>query len=274
MADWPLIGGVVHAAAGVVAGSTDGTTVTSSATADTKGAWAELSASLPFDVQKITLHFTQTTVNVNTFLLDLGIGTAGSEQVIVPDLISGHGTSGAIYQVDLPVAIPVGTRLAARVASSATSATMIVAVHLEGKQDWIAPPPFSTVSAYGANTADSGGTSVDPGGTVNTKGAWVELTSSVAGLTRGLLIGMAHQNNNTGAVAKWLVDVGIGAAGAEQIIISDLWVRGTGTRLFTPNYMGPYPVNIPAGTRLAVRTQCTITDASDRLIDFAAYGLE
>jgi hypothetical protein len=43
---------------------------------------------------------------------------------------------------------------------------------------------------------------------------------------------------------------------------------------FTPATFGPLSVQIPANTRLSARCQCSITDATDRLIEVALYGLD
>jgi hypothetical protein len=43
---------------------------------------------------------------------------------------------------------------------------------------------------------------------------------------------------------------------------------------WSPNTVGPLPVDIPAGTRIAARMQASITDATDRLMDVIVYGID
>jgi len=40
-----------------------------------------------------------------------------------------------------------------------------------------------------------------------------------------------------------------------------------------PPVLGPFPVAIPSGSRIAARAQCNISDATDRLFDVAVYGV-
>ena len=66
--------------------------------------------------------------------------------------------------------------------------------------------------------------------------------------------------------------IGIGAAGSEKIVAADLTARSSSiTDEVRPSFIA-LPVAIPAGSRIAVRAQCSITDATDHLFDIALYG--
>ena len=115
---------------------------------------------------------------------------------------------------------------------------------------------------------------MDPGATANTKGSYAEITSSTSYDTRMLLIAFGGQGNLIRTNCRWLVDIATGSAGSETVIIADLAVgsHNIGDNVL-PAYIGPIPVHIPAGTRIAARCQCDITDATDRLMDIALYGI-
>jgi hypothetical protein len=71
------------------------------------------------------------------------------------------------------------------------------------------------------------------------------------------------------------MDVAIGASGSEKIILPNLFMTThTTSDEIAPSVFGPYSVYIPSGTRLAVRAQCSITDATDRTFDAMIYGIE
>ena len=89
-----------------------------------------------------------------------------------------------------------------------------------------------------------------------------------------LLIAIGNRSNAGAALAGFLVDVAIGGAGSEQIIIPNRpLVSSALNGEFTPHVLGPFPVTIPTGSRIAVRGQSTTNDASDRCFDVVVYGV-
>jgi hypothetical protein len=91
-------------------------------TANIKGAWTQLIASSPVEVDAISIMIGQAgdvnRTNNATALLDIGLGASGSEAVIIPNLflrwtttLDGPFLTG---EVILPISIPSGSRLAAR----------------------------------------------------------------------------------------------------------------------------------------------------------------
>jgi hypothetical protein len=123
--------------------------------------------------------------------------------------------------------------------------------------------------AYGITAGSSDGVSVDPGGTPNTKGAWTQIVAATTRRIRRLVIGIAH----TGGVAglrNWLLDIGVGAAAAEVVVIPDIPIIGeTNASMLQPASIF-FDREIPSGTRLSARVQCGT--ASDPL-NMALYGL-
>jgi hypothetical protein len=136
-------------------------------------------------------------------------------------------------------------------------------------------PPLTRVTDYGTNTADSGAVSVDPGATINTKGSWTQIVASTTNPIRMLMVGIGNGANATRTAYDWLLDIGIGGSGSEVVILADQHLEAhTSDDLMSPTFIGPFPCNIPAGTRIAARSQCSGNDAADRLCDVQIYGID
>ena len=169
----------------------------------------------------------------------------------------------------VPFFIPKGTRIAVRGQSSNASDTLQIAIHLYAA-GLSSPVGLGSCETFGANTADSGGVQIDPGSTANTKGSWTEIVSSTTNDVRWLA-GILGHNGDTSTGSQWvLYDVAIGAAAAEEIIIENLPFRNTS---FEAGWGHPFfgPVDIPAGSRIAVRAQSSEND-SNRYHDIVLYG--
>ncbi|MGH3987826.1 MAG: hypothetical protein ACRDTZ_10960 [Pseudonocardiaceae bacterium] len=79
----------------------------------------------------------------------------------------------------------------------------------------------------------------------------------------------------TASNATWLVDIGVGGAGSEQVLVPNFRLAATTFETFVPSVMPTVPVSIPQSSRLAVRAQCSITTNSigGRLFDVVLYGI-
>lgn len=269
MGDWPPTSGGRVQAAGATTANSGGTSITGSGTNNTKGSWIELIAAT--DSMSAGLILTAN-IPAASHLLDIGIGAAGSETVLVPDILLAMTLANMTTQVMFPVTVPAGARISARVAATAGAAAPTITVYLVGG-GFDASVGRSAVTAYGATAADSGGVSVDPGGTANTKGSWTEIVASTTASMKVLIIGTGNQANLAATAASWLADIGVGGAGSEQIIVPNYRLVASVNETLGPLFSPVIPVSIPQGSRLAVRSQCTTTDATDRLIDFILYGI-
>lgn len=272
MADWTLIGGANDTrAVGLTAGTTRGTLVTAGA-ANTKGAYAQLTASSPIDCDAFIVTVQE--ISGADCLIDIAVGGAGSEQIICANLhhINGTFESGLNYFVPIP--IPIATRIAARSQTIPGASVQALGVHLI-KGGHIYPSPMGRMTTYGANTADSGGVSIDPGAAANTKGAYSEITSSTTNPIKGFILAVGTAGNVALSTGNWFVDVAVGGAGSEVVILPDWYLRSTASADGILPAVSPiFPIEIPASTRIAVRAQSTITDATDRLFDAFIYGLD
>lgn len=254
------------------------TAITSSATANTKGSYTQLMASTSFDAAAIMLEL-NTNFGDTNYLLDVAVGAAASEQIIIPNLALAFNV-GMALSVLFPIAIPAGSRLSARCQDNFGSSL----VHMSGQlfsSSFLNTPPFHTVTAYGANTATSAGTIADGGAVANTKGAWAQLSASTTQAHDGLIIAAVKSPQSTVVTADYsqLADIGVGAAGSENILIPD--IRCLASRSPSSSFKGAlqppifcYPqCDIPAGVRLAVRQLSSSTNAADRANSYVVYGL-
>jgi len=277
MGDWPLQGdGQRFEAAGADTSASKGTAVTSSATVNTKGSYAPIIASTAFDAAGFYLVITNTAVSQADYdcLMDIAVGAEGLEQVIVSNYL--YKQSNADYigrSVYFPISIPAGTRIAARWQQDSVASGEVadVTVILVGAS-FIPSKPLQRCTTYGAVTADTGGVTVDPGGTANTKGDYSEITSSSTNPIKHLILGFGSNSNGSMTESVWLVDIAVGAEESEQVLIANIpLISNSGENMF---WVSSFPCHIPAGTRISARAQCSIIDATDRLFDIAIYGID
>ena len=101
-------------------------TLTASGTAHTKGSWTQIIASAPFDIGMlwITADDNHAASTNTSMLLDIGIGAASSEVVLLPDILAGHSTLSASQGFMVPIFIPQGTRISGRIQAAITSDTL------------------------------------------------------------------------------------------------------------------------------------------------------
>lgn len=270
------IGGVNHGGRAETIGATYsagssavGTTITASGTANTKGSWVSLGTP-SFQYEAFDISIAETAASSKC--VDIGVNDgSGNWHVIVADLqFNGSKSADLLIGYHLPVRLKsdkqVGMRCQASTASHVLNAT------LTGYSRGGAPG-YSRMVRLSATT-NSRGTTVDPGGTANTKGAWTEVIASTAQHYDALLaiIGQAGDTTRT-ASATGLVDIGLGAASSEFVIVPNVFLRWTTTLDGPVLHWGPMPISTPAGVRLACRGACSDATAGDRTFDLALYGL-
>jgi hypothetical protein len=263
----PLYEAVVAAASDVA--------VPSSVSANVKGAWTTLKATTERDAFLYYMQIRSAGETGRDALVDLAYGPAGSEIVIAENMLYAfQGTSKEYLTVNvlLPVQIPAGSRLAARCACS-TGSTNVRMSGMLGCCPMSGYPRAPLFETLGYVTADSGGTSVDPGGSAGTRGAWTEIGWTT--LPWRLMMPMVGNNKNTAmSAADWAFDIGYGMAGSEKVVTTGMMAwASTNEDGIHPKGHGPFPVSIPAGQRMVARSVCSITDATDRLLDLLLVGI-
>lgn len=234
--------------------------------------WTQLIAATSFDYAGFLVQW-GLALTTNRFMLDIGVGASTAEQAIVPNLYTADAAVDLIQSAYFPIMVPAGARLSARAQTSATAGTNQIFCQVLGvAANPRAATPMGRVTAYGLTTGTTSATSLDPGATINTKGAYVALSASTTEDMRWVVIVFGHNAAAATGGPTYLVDIAVGAAAAEQVIIANLFVcmNSSGYNFTSPICL---PVNIPAGTRISARCQCSLNTATIRLLDVALYGV-
>lgn len=227
-------------------------TLTSGGASDTTGSWVEIYSSTEADIYELDIclaaHSFQGSINSSS-LVEIGIGSSGAETTIIPYLQFGHVHTGFSHRI--PIFIPVGTRVAARVTCAVASRTVTLAFHPRTDKNYWKPANYCL--SYGVVLSSSRGTVLTIPGSTNTKGAWTELTPATTERLSGLIICQGSGSNNMTSQFI-LVDIGYGAAGSEQILIPDISVQySSSEEIWHFGSPKTFDVDIPLGTRLAAR---------------------
>lgn len=244
-----------------------GTGVTSSASTNTKGTYTAISASTPCACDSFIVQLTNYNADQHDFLCDIAVGAGGSEQIIAANLYCGSTAETPTYEYPIDMQIPSGTRVAAAVACSAGSKTIQVVILLVVKHP-DGSTTFQKLTTMGAATGTSGGTSIDPGTSVNTKGAYTQIVASTAESYSAILVAVGNQLQQARVQSKWLVDIAI----ISDILIPDIVVTCGVNRSVMPG-THLYRVEVPLGSQLRARASSDNTTATKRLIDIILYGL-
>ena len=249
--------------------------VSSSASANTKGSWVEVFSSTDFTANFIWILGGWSTGGRN-YLIDVAIGSAGNEKVILSNLHYAGSTINASrigFNFSFPIYIPSGERVSIRCQSTSGSQSIRFNVGISAIT-FGSRPGYNKVITYGAVTGDSGGTQVDPGGSALTKGSWVQFKDSTE-MNIGAIMMSIGNRQNTAPGWEWAyVDIGVGGAGSEVVVIPDIGHHMTYEN--ESRVPGQTPIlfcNIPKGSRVALRASSNITDATDRLMDIVLYAL-
>jgi hypothetical protein len=252
----------------VTAADRDGTTITASATANTKGAYSagQLIAALDepsYGLWVMVSNPGQAAAVALGYLLDIGIGPSGSEVDLIPNLNCGNASATDSSSQNggkswyFPIYIPDGERIAARAQSTTVSEAFEVAIWCE--QDFVRPPYYvSAVTTYGAVTSgDSEGTTVAGGN--GAFGSWVSIGTSAADHELWQL-GVDFADNIALANADILIDVGIGPDSA-NITAIETNISFTTTANEAMNCVfQPFFAPVPSSTGLWARIAASAVD--------------
>ncbi len=209
--------------------------------------YTQLSASTPCDA--VLVEFMVANHSANFSDVTFAVGGSGSEQPIVTHLIACNVSLSESYL--LPIHIPAGSRLSCK-NNDGNSSDVAVRLfdgsftHTEG---------YAGAEAVGYVTNDKG-TALTPPGSADTKSSYIQLVASTSRDYAGFLVQFDDQAASSFAGEQFHVDIAIGGAGSEQIIIGDIQVHTNSAqgKAFRRIY-GPYMIPIPSGTRIAARIQ-------------------
>ena len=226
-------------------------TITANSSAHTKGAWTELIGSSTSNSSLLMLNVTQffsTTVNTAT-LLDIAFGASGSEIIIAGNIAVGS-TNPQIFEI--PLKIPSGTRISARIQSvvSGGKTGVIVPILIDAGNYDISP---TTVDVIGGDTASSRGISFS-----GNSGTWVQAIASTSRAYKAVILVFSAHSNDIASLSNGLYSVGVGSNGNELVFGTSRHSylnNESSVSVFPFNYLFGY--DIPAGSRLAVKHPIT-----------------
>jgi hypothetical protein len=245
-----------------------GTTVTSNASANTKGSYVSIGSAISFDYDGIFLNLVGLTGNASRrFRIDLAVNNGGSDQIIVEDLLLEYQVTPAptVQGILIPIFVPSGGQLKARCQDITGSGT--IALSLNGIQG-----DCKMLRGFRALKTFTDWTNTDPTGSValtgTTQTAWTEIISSSLTRCAGLFVSFDNRGTTGPTSTGIVVDIGWGAAASERVLFR-FNVSG-GLEGGKPT-IGPFPCDFPAGTRFAFRAQGQAADTNT--ISIALNGL-
>lgn len=262
-----------------VANAEFGQVVTGSSTTHTKGSITELVSATTYDAFGLYVQLGATAPGASQnarVLVDIMIGGAGSEQALIPNLLAGNLGSSATSAIGnqgyyFPIFIPAGSRIAARCQGSISSETVNVSLQF---LQWPIPGQWygTRVTAYGADTANSRGTSHTPGAG-GSYAAATQLTASTTNRIRALQIGIDMLSDTTASDARGLAQILAGSS--SNTLVSGLPWRTSTTfeqvEFSLANFiLSHMRFDIPAGSYLGVGAQLSVSEARG----FALYGVD
>lgn len=246
--------------------------------AHTKGSYVQMEASLSVDIWGFYLHvgYQTSTTGTADYLFDLATGAAASEVVQVANVLwTGNNRRISQGQALIPLEIASGTRIATRTQTNSTSTVELLGIGLTGLEKDEVSGATACVT-YGENTGTTRGTEIDPGAVANTKGAYVQVTGSTSADFNFVMVSWGQLDNAVITTLYMLFDLATGAAASEVV----LWANQPAISGETAvgQYCGfprsTWTPDVASGTRLAMRAQCTITDATDRLVNAVLHCLD
>jgi hypothetical protein len=249
--------------------SAPGTTVTANASTHTKGSYSPLIASTAYDWHGFWLYTinTATSNTVTDMLLDIAIGAAASEQIILPNLMCGWRgpVSEGFAGYYIPLFIPRGTRVSAACQAAISADTVVVSIFGVSGNSGLPGPLFTNCDAYGIDSATSSGTSH----TAGNSGA-ESTDANVGGTTSrpygAVLLGVAGGGTVTSSVGyHWELTIG-GTTHAEWYTYNT-----SAEVIHGPMPHCPIGVSIPTGTQLQIQAEASGTATAHDVAFYCFY---
>jgi hypothetical protein len=275
-----------NATAPVAAATLFGTTLTSGA-ANTVGSTAQLlaSGSVTEDVYGVLLHINgnQGTGINRSALLNLRVDPAGgtSWTTIIANIWAGfagyHGNSSAGFAGGtwywFPLFIKAGSSIGANIQNATATVTAGVAITVFGKPsrpEMVYAGSYCTT--FGADTANSRGTTMTPGNTGAEGAAWVQLGSNTTKPHSYWVLGPGVADNTATSHTSFF-DLAAGDGSNKDIIIADqMWQISGQEACVQPAYAFNNYREVATGTGIYVRSSTgLVTPDSNHCA--IAYGI-
>lgn len=247
-----------------------GTTVTPAV--GSKGSWAQAIASLTDDCYGLMINISgnNTSGASRNTVVDIGIGAASSEVVLIPNLIGGNAqgftATGSGLWYYFPIFIPSGTRVAIRAQSTVTTTFSVYIQAYERPLNPAMVKAASYVQAVGVSVPT--GTSVTSG--TNSDGSWT-LLGTVSRKCWFWQIGAEIPSSNiTHSSVTYALDLAVGDGTNFDILLQNQIFVTTSAEVATmPPIFAGCELAVPAGASIYARGQCSGTAQA---LNIAAYG--
>jgi hypothetical protein len=232
-------------------------TIITSGGANTKGTAVEIFSSVPVDLGGLYVSCGKSDGTGFT-LMDIMIG-ASLADVLVPDLPSVNSSSTMRlhgFGVYLPIYVPAGARLGARVACSTATRTIDTCVFgVPVMPRWMTP--FKRATMYGTVSASSRGTILAMGSAIHTMPAtFTQIVASTLNPINTGLIFVTRGGSSTGTVdSDGIHEIALGAGNGTKLLRFATWME-TGAEFLRPNVIGPLPLGLPAAQRFCGGSNC------------------
>lgn len=256
---------------GTLTSSPFSTTVTANATPGSDGAWTQIDAATGFAYHSVWVYIGYGGTAGGMCLIDFAIGASGSEKILIADIPHTQGGANGRSQVCsfwLPLYVPSGVRVAARVHRSDTASTNPKVALIGFSHPVLGIPSFHRATTYGTVLASARGVSVDPGGTLNTQGTKTEIVASTTNRIRALYPMVRRASSAaTSTLASNTIQHWVGGSGSEKVITPEYvtWTwNDTADIENGGGFMGPVLVDIPAGSRLTAAARSNNNTAGVR----------
>lgn len=242
-------------------------------TANVLGTYATIINPTVGDINGLFLHVASYPSSGTQASVTLAVGTSGANPVLTDMMLGGSAISNQQFVAYLPLAIPSGSILSAALRSP-TAATVVRAAVTAVDDGMMGGLSGQAIDTIGFVSASTQGTSVDPGGTANTKPSpYTQLVASTAADYCAIMFAFDSQAKATGTSNQQFVDIGLGASSSETAIIPNWPIYVFGGTTIQPSLTPWFEMDIKAGQRLSVRSQSNIITTPQRTIGITAYGL-
>lgn len=264
---WPQVGNpqdIATAGSGL-------TGVASGAGTFTKGAWTQMVASTTY-AASLMLYQVAKPSGANSCAIDIGIGSAGNEIALISNLVI-ESTIQVSQIFHFPISIPAGQRISIRCSTDTASQTIYQRLTLLDNTATSDGVP-SIYDTYGFVSGTGCGTTVDPGASADTKGAYSQLTASTTNDLAGFMLTFDQQGRTTGTSSgDYAIDIAVGSAGNEKAILPNTWNFLNSAVSMQIRNTGFIPMPIRAGSRIAARAQSAVTTSPNRIIGITLVGM-
>lgn len=256
MSNWPMLN--AGARMQTLGGENLATLLTATGSTNALGAWSSLGTT-SYEYRAMVLTCT---LGSSRSMIDLGIGSSGSQVVIAKDIH--FESNGNIYasSLFLPLCVPAGAEIWGRQRNS--SASQQAGVNVTGiGGEWLGyAPGHHLVELLNPQTSDTTAAgAITASGNSGSDSAWAELVASTSKNYAALMVAPTLKTDLVRTSGAFAIDLAIGGSGSEIEIVSNLANFVDSNQMRNLSYAGPFPLNLPANTRIAGRVRCNSASA-------------